>query len=165
MYMHSFVKLAGSSPAGWYAPVELGDDAPHYISFAIPVGSDGRFGDAYTCEVVSIRGDRRSVEPYSLVKVGQDSFVLELPAGFKLWFTTSATVKGARLPYVGKLKHQDFDHDFIEIEPENQTAMDRLCDEHGLFVIGCDPIQHYSGLPSQAIAQADNSFRVSEHNT
>jgi hypothetical protein len=50
------------------------------------------------------------------------------------------------LPYVGRLKHQDFACALAEIEPEDSAKLDLLCEDKQTFLIGCDPFSHYSGL-------------------
>lgn len=145
MYVHSLVKPNDSKPAGWYAPLELGDDSPIYVSFALPLEAGNRLADAYQCEVVQIDGTRRSVTTHRLVKSGEDAFVLKLPDRGDVWFTLQSGAAGIRLPYAGKLQHADFSNPLVEIEPADQAVMDRLCNEHGLFVVGCDPFKHYTG--------------------
>jgi hypothetical protein len=142
-FVHSLVRIKNGAKAGWCTPVELGEAAPHYISFVIPV--DDGADDSYACEVVRIDGDEREVVVYKLVKEGRDSFLLRVDKA-ELWFTVRpVSQKERRLPYVGKLKHADFASLFTEIEPEEPSALDRLYEDEGVLVVGCDPVTHYLG--------------------
>ena len=143
-FVHSLVKTKRGDQIGWCAPVELGEAAPHSISFVIPI--DDGADDRYTCEVVKGDGDQRIVIHHELIKEGRDSFFLGIgEAG--LWFAVRAASKREpRLPYVGKLKHPDFTSPFAEIEPEEPSRLDRLCEDNGMIIIGCDPFTRYSGI-------------------
>lgn len=145
MFVHSLVKASRRDAIGWRTPAELGEATPHYVSFVVPVGSDGRLADAYACEVVKLGKQERTIEKYKLTRGGKSTFKLELPKGFAIWFT----IRSDRLPYIGTLKHSDFDHELAEIEPEEPSQLDRLCQETGMFVIGCDP-QNYEGISQES---------------
>jgi hypothetical protein len=138
MFVHSLVRASRRDEIGWRTPAELGEATPHYVSFVVPIGSDGRLADAYACEVVKLGKQGRTIEKYNLTRGGKSTFKLELPKDFTLWFT----IRSRRLPYVGTLKHNDFDHVLAEIEPSEPSQLDRLCEEAGMFIIGCDP-QNY----------------------
>src|SRR5262249_13386810 len=141
-FVHSLVKTQKGEKVGWCAPIELGESAPHYISFVIPV--DEEMDDRYACEVRG--GDQRMIVAHEMIRTGKDSFFLDI-GDARLWFTVRpASTKGPRLPYVGQLKHADFTSWFAEIEPEDVSRLDRLCDDENLIVIGCDPFNHYSNV-------------------
>ena len=53
------------------------------------------------------------------------------------FFVKPAVKSARRLPYVGTLKHPDFQFLFTEIEAEDPAALDDLCDKHHTFVMGC----------------------------
>jgi hypothetical protein len=149
-FVHSLVKSPNSDKKGWCAPVELGEAAPHYISFVVPVDEKGRFFDAYSCEVVTTRNQHKTITTHELFSKGNDSFLLHVN-GSQFWFIVKPTVKSARrLPYVGRLTHPDFQFLFTEIEPEEPAALDDLCDKDHTFVMGCDPFTHYSGIRKHA---------------
>lgn len=145
-FVHSLVKVDVHGKTGWCAPAELGEAAPHYISFVIPVDGSGNFLPRYTCEMITTAGKRKSVASRELVKEGEDTFVLRLGSR-EFWFAaTPGPKEGHRLPYVGKLRHQDFEFPLTEIEPEEPNKLDRLYDEEDTFVIGCEAFTHYSGI-------------------
>jgi hypothetical protein len=142
-FVHSLVKVEHDGKRGWLAPVELGEAAPHYVSFAIPF--DNRPDDKYTCEAVRIRKDERVIEPLPMIREGNDSFFLAVD-DVEVWYVVrSGTKEDRQLPYLGKLKHPDFDLLFGEIEPEDPSVLDRLLLENGVSILGCDPFRHYSG--------------------
>ena len=151
-FVHSLVKTRENGRIGWCAPVELGEAAPHYISFVIPL--DDGTGERYTCEVIRMDGDGKLVVAHEMVKAGRDSFVL--PVGdVRLWFTIGPSSKdGRRLPYVGRLKHADFTCLFTEIQPEEPSRLDRLREVENLIVVGCDPFTRYSGIEALVQRQA-----------
>ena len=150
MFLHTFVKATRKNTLGWCAPVEMEDDVSQYVSYVIPLNQDDEMESVYSCEVVKILGQERILHSQSIVRVSQDSLMLELPQGFKHWFTVRPISKSERrLPYLGCLEHEDFSHKFTEIEPEDIRELDRLCHDEGLFIIGCDPFQHYVGLPER----------------
>ncbi|MGH7193216.1 MAG: hypothetical protein ACREJM_06730 [Candidatus Saccharimonadales bacterium] len=87
---------------------------------------------------------------HQLVKAGDDSFRLSLD-GDDIWFVVRPPQKGNRhSPYLGKLRHPDFNCLLVEIEPAAQAALDHLCEQTGEFVIGCDPFLHYEGVERPA---------------
>jgi hypothetical protein len=144
-FVHSLVKApASGKKAGWVAPVELGEDAPHYISFVIPLDDDLRFFNKYKCEIIMAKKDERILESRELIKNGTDSFSLRL-SEVDFWFTVRPSPKREyRLPYVGKLGHEDFKRLFIEIEPEDPASLDTLFEKENAFIIGCEPFVHYT---------------------
>lgn len=145
MFVHSLVRSRYKGRHGWRAPVELGDATPHYISYVIPLDDRGELGDEYTCEVVVIAGEGRMLQSRNLVRTGIDTFLLGISPDSKLWFHVRPIHKNAgKLPYVGTLHHDDFNLRFIEIEPDDVSQIDRLCEDQGVFIVGCDPEQHYS---------------------
>lgn len=145
MFVHSLVRSEQNGERGWRAPVELGEDAPHYISYVIPLDDNGELGEEYTCEVALIAGERRTLQSMKLIKAGIDAFLLEVSRASRLWFHVRPIRKDEqRLPYVGRLHHDDFHSKLIEIEPDDISRLDQLCEEQGVFIIGCDPEQHYS---------------------
>jgi len=147
-FVHSLVKTEVRGKTGWCAPAELGEAAPHYISFVIPVDAQGDFLPRYTCETITSEGKGKKKVSHELVREGKDSLVLRL-GKLEFWFTASPVRKEERrLPYVGKLRHEDFGHLFTEIEPEKPESLDRLYEEEDTFVIGCDAFTHYSGIKS-----------------
>jgi len=146
-FVHSLVRspLAGGK-RGWCAPVELGEAAPHYVSFVVPVADNGQFFGSYSCEAVKVDNGVKTITTHELASEGQDSFLLHLD-GEGFWFIVKPAVKSARrLPYVGRLRHPDFRFLFTEIEPENPADLDNLWNERHVFVMGCDPFTHYSGI-------------------
>src|SRR5438128_1452928 len=144
-FVHGLVKAEPKGRNGWVAPIEMGEAAPHYVSFLIPVVG-AAFLDIYTCEVVSSANGDKTTAAHDLVREGDDSFVLHLPQG-DIWFNVRAMPKDElRLPYVGRLTHQDFSCKLTEIEPENPEILDQLFEKHRVFVIGCDPFEHYAGV-------------------
>ena len=102
-FMHSLVRAEPKWKKGWCARVELGDAAPHYVSFVLPLGEDGGFFREYTCETVTVKKDgSKKIGSHSLVRQGEDSFLLHLGA-CDLWFTVRAVPnKDRRLSYVGR---------------------------------------------------------------
>jgi hypothetical protein len=148
-FVHSLVKTKVKEKTGWCAPIELGEDAPHYISFVIPLDDRGDFFLEYTCETITFdKEGATKIDAHEFVRQGKDSFVLRL-GQLNLWFTVRAVPRENRhLPYVGKLGHADFASLFTEIEPEQPKKLDQLYNEDGFtFVIGCDAFIHYTGIP------------------
>jgi hypothetical protein len=146
-FVHSLVRFQEGEKRGWCAPMELGEAAPHYVSFVVPVGD--KLDERYTCELVRAREGEREIIPIELVREGKDSFCLTFD-GTEVWFVVRPVSRqDRRLPYVGKLGHPDFALQFVEIEPENHAALDRLFLECGVGVLGCDPFSHYRGVRKQ----------------
>ena len=80
-FLHSLVRAEPKRKKGWWAPVELGDAAPHYVSFVLPLDEDGVFFREYTCETVTVKKDgSKKIDTHTLVRQGDDSFVLHLAA-------------------------------------------------------------------------------------
>ena len=105
-----------------------------------------RADDRYLCEVVRITESGRIVNAHEMVKEGKDSFLLRL-GELGLWFTARASSRnGGRLPYVGRLVHPDFSSLLTEIEPEDPSRLDQLCETEDIIVVGCDPFTRYSGI-------------------
>jgi len=149
-FVHSLARSTQADRQGWCAPVELGESAPHYISFVIPVDERGVFFSAYSCEAVKTRNKVKSITLYELSPQGVDSFLLRLE-GKVFWFVVKPVLKpDQRLPYVGKLQHPDFRFLFTEIEPEEPDKLDDLCNREHTFIMGCDPFTHYSGIEKRA---------------
>jgi hypothetical protein len=149
-FVHTLVRSPKSDRMGWCAPVDLGEESPHYVSFVVPVDGRGRFFDAYSCEVVTIHDGRKSIATHEFSSEGNDAFLLRL-AGREFWFHAKPAVKSQRrLPYVGRLRHPDFGLLFTEIEPERLEELDELCEKGHVFIIGCEPYEHYSGLQRHA---------------
>jgi hypothetical protein len=145
-FVHSLAKTKKNGKTGWCAPIELGESAPNYISFVIPVDERSGLFNEYACEVIKIRQRDKKVLTYRLVKKGEDSFVLDLDSQ-EMWFHIRPQSKqDQRLPYVGKLDHADFGLTFREIEPEDAKGLDQLGEAEGTFIIGCDPFTHYLGI-------------------
>jgi hypothetical protein len=146
-FVHSLVKATVKGKKGWCAPAELGEAAPHYVSFVVPLTSAGEFFHEYTCEIVrTLEQGSKTIEAYELLPQGRDCFLLSID-DVEFWFTLRTVPKGdRRLPYVGKLRHPDFAFLFTEIEPEDQKRLDKLYDDDNIFVIGCEPFTHYLGI-------------------
>jgi hypothetical protein len=145
-FVHSLVRSKKGDAQGWYAPVELGEAAPHYISFVVPVDERGAFFSIYSCEAVTARNKKKIITLHELSAQGNESFLLRVE-GKDLWFVVKPASKPARqLPYIGKLKHPDFRFHFTEIEPEDSDKLDDLCDNEHTFIMGWDPFSHYSGI-------------------
>ena len=145
-FVHSLARSTKADKQGWCAPVELGESAPHYISFVIPVDEKGAFFGTYLCEAVTTRNKEKRLTLHELSAQGEDSFLLRVD-GKDLWFVVKPVLKAVRrLPYVGKLKHPDFRFLFTEIEPAELDKLDDLCDREHTFIMGCDPFTHYSGI-------------------
>lgn len=145
-FVHSLVRAEGSDKPGWCAPVELGEAAPHYVSFVVPIDENREFLSRYTCETVLVAGEEKRRQTHELLFRGQGSFVLPL-GGNEIWFALRPVAnRERRLPYVGKLIHADFERLLTEIEPEEPRLLDRLYDEQNTFVIGCEPFSHYAGI-------------------
>jgi hypothetical protein len=145
-FVHSLVRTYENDKSGWCAPVELGEDSPHYVSFVVPLDDEKRLSSEYECELFETHQDRQTIESRHLIKKGLDSFVLEL-AESVLWFVLRPCPQDVlRLPYVGKLKHDDFTQLFIEIQPEDPDALDVLFEQKGIVVVGCEPFTHYRGI-------------------
>lgn len=145
-FVHSLVRTTIAGKAGWCAPVELGESAPHYVSFAIPVNEEGAFFDAYSCETITGRNKQKSPTLHQLSTSGEDSFLLRL-ADKNFWFVVKPALRVARrTPYLGKLEHPDFKFLFTEIEPEDPDKLDDLFDDEHTFIMGCDPFTNYVGI-------------------
>ena len=145
-FVHSFVKSTKADKQGWCAPVELGEAAPHYISFVVPVDERGAFFSTYSCEAVTTCNKEKRIALHELSARGKDSFLLHIE-GKDFWFVVKPALKAARrLPYIGKLKHPDFELLFTEIELEEPDRLDDLCTANHTFVMGCDPFTHYAGI-------------------
>jgi hypothetical protein len=148
-FVHGLVRAQENERKGWCAPAELGEAAPHYISFVLPLDENGRFLPSYTCEVVNTHDGIKEIKSQELVKHGADSFVLRL-GEFEIWFAARPVSKDERLPYVGGLKHDDFQRLLTEIELEDPKKLDSLFETEGTFVIGCEPFAHYDGIEELA---------------
>jgi hypothetical protein len=148
-FVHGLVRAEENRKKGWLAPAELGEAAPHYVSFALPLDENGRFFQSYTCEVINTRDGVKEVQLHQLIKHGTDSFVLRI-GNLEIWFAVRPVSKDERLPYVGKLKHDDFERLFTEIELEEPSKLDRLFETEGTFIIGCEPFAHYDGIEELA---------------
>ena len=145
-FVHSLVKAEVNGKTGWCAPVELGEAAPHYVSFVIPVDDSSGFFHEYTCETITAEERAKRIESHGLVRQGEDSFVLRL-GKLELWFIVRPVPKEERrLPYVGQLAHPDFTFLLTEIEPEEPERLDRLYEENDTFVVGCEAFTHYLGI-------------------
>jgi hypothetical protein len=146
-YVHSLVQIRKDEKKGWCAPAEMGEQAPHYVNFAIPVGD--RPDDRYTCEFVRAHENQREIIAKDLIKEGRDSFFLTFGSA-EIWFVIRPVAREDRsLPYLGRLTHPDFAVPFVEIEPENPAVLDQLFLEQGVGILGCDPFTHYAGLIKQ----------------
>jgi len=145
-FVHSLVKRKIDDKTGWCAPAELGESTDQYLSFVIPVAEGNHLFDEYTCEAVRIgKPDTRTVVTCVMTKEGKDTFLLNVNTT-QLWFVVRSGRKQVpALPYIGKLKHPDFAYALTEIEPEDPSALDKLCEDEDTFLIGCDPLIHYSG--------------------
>jgi hypothetical protein len=149
-FVHSLARSANVDKQGWCAPVELGELAPHYISFVIPVDEKGAFFSTYSCEAVTTHNKEKRITLHELSAQGEDSFRLRVN-GEDFWFVVKPVLKTARrLPYVGQLKHPDFRFLFTEIEPAELDKLDDLFDREHTFIMGCDAFTHYSGVKKRA---------------
>lgn len=156
-YLHSLVRSEMTDAKGWFAPVEVGEAAPHYVSFVVPVDRDSNFFEAYTCESVTAGKKSKRIERHRLELAGSEAFLLNIH-GMRIWFVVKPVSKDVRrLPYIGRLEHPDFDLKFAEIEPENSAILDELFDEHRVFVMGCDPFTNYSGLKAELTVSQSRS--------
>jgi hypothetical protein len=145
-FVHSLAKVEDGERIGWCAPLELGEAAPHYIGFVVPV--EDRAADLYFCEVVRISRGGRVIDTHEIVREGKDAFLLNVGA-MRLWFTARpSSSREGPLPYVGRLKHPDFSCLLAEIEPEDPSRLDQLCESEDIIVVGCDPFTRYSGIES-----------------
>jgi hypothetical protein len=144
-FVHGLVRALESGMKGWVAPADLGEAAPHYISFVLPLEENGDFFHSYACEVVNTHDGVKEIQTHELVKHGPDSFVLRV-GKLEVWFAVRPVSKDERLPYVGKLKHEDFDRLLTEVELEEPIKLDRLFETEGTFVIGCEPFAHNQGI-------------------
>ncbi len=145
-FVHSLVRAETSDKPGWCAPAELGEGAPHYVSFVVPIDGNREFLPSYTCETVVAVAEQKRHELHELLYQGQDSFLLRLGSR-EIWFAVRPVSKAERrLPYVGRLRHEDFECLLTEIEPDEPRMLDRLYDEENTFIIGCEPFSHYLGI-------------------
>ncbi len=145
-FLHSLVKTQGNRTKGWCAPAELGEAAPHYVSFVIPVDEKGCFFHTYSCETITTIERTKRIDSHDLVRHGKESFVLRLDER-EVWFAIRPVPRDdRRLPYVGKLKHADFQYSFAEIEPADPDKLDKLYEDEDTFIIGCEPFSHYAGI-------------------
>jgi hypothetical protein len=143
-FVHSLAKVEDGERIGWCAPVELGESAPHYIGLVVPM--EARADDRYICEVVRITCGGRVIDTLEIVREGEDAFLLNV-GQTRLWFTARPSSSGGGpLPYVGCLEHPDFSSLFAEIEPEDPSRLDQLCESEDIIVVGCDPFTRYSGI-------------------
>ena len=153
-HVHCLVPSLIDGEKGWCAPLELGEQSPHYVSFVVPVNDTGDFHERYTCEVVAVGPGGKSIRVLELAFQGKDLFLLQVE-GASLWFHVKPPAKPLRRhPYLGELQHDDFRHLLVEIEPEDPAKLDQLLDEHHSFVIGCDAFSHYSGIERLALSTA-----------
>jgi hypothetical protein len=152
MYVHSLVKVKSRKETGWRAPVELGEKTPQHVSYVIPMDPDRPPPpQPYTCEIVRATAGAGRLSTFELVPAGPNSFTLQVDDASRLWFQVRP-VSDRMLPYVGELIHDDFRFPLVEIEPEDPAALDALCNERGLFIIGCDP-SHYGAGSSRINGQ------------
>lgn len=159
-FVHSLVITNTDNQVGWCAPAELGEVAAHGVAFVIPVNENGELHDSYTCETVKgLGGDEPVTESHQLVKAGGNSFHLSLEHGDITFVVRPSQKSNRHLPYSGKLRHPDFEYLLVEIEPQEQAALDRLCEETGEFIIGCDPFLHYGGVEHPAPSAALSGHR------
>lgn len=148
-YLHGLVRADSDRRKGWCAPAELGEAAPHYISFVLPLDHGGHFFQSYKCDVVIAHDGFKEIQTHELNKHGSDSFMLVV-GDLEIWFAVRPVSKDERLPYIGALKHADFDRLMTEIEMEEPGKLDRLFEQRGIFVVGCDPFAHYEGIAELA---------------
>jgi hypothetical protein len=47
---------------------------------------------------------------------------------------------------MGCLEHLDFSSLLAEIESEDPSRLDQLCESEDIIVVGCDPFTRYSGI-------------------
>ncbi len=150
-FVHSLVRSPNAKKRGWCAPLELGEAAPHYVSFVVPVNEEKQFFATYSCEVVKVRDRDKLITPYEMALKGRDAFLLSIGER-QYWFIVRPTWKSTvHLPYIGKLKHPDFQFLFTEIEPEDPDKLDNLFSTDQTFIMGCDPYSHYEGIKEREI--------------
>jgi len=124
----------------------MGEGAPHYVSFVIPVDDQRGFFPEYICETITAEDDEKRIASHRLVAQGEDSFLLRLGKR-EFWFNVRPGPKAERHGrYLGRLQHADFALLLTEIEPEDLDQLDMLYEEENTFVIGCEPFAHYSGI-------------------
>jgi hypothetical protein len=156
-FVHSLVKTQNGERVGWCAPIELGESSPHDISFVIPI--DDAMDDRYLCEISRGEGDRRFLVARELIRGEGDSFFLDVEE-LRLWFTARTSSKKDRpLPYIGKLKHADFTSRFAEIALQDASSLDRLYQDDGGIIVGCDPFAHYSGIETLMQTNARSNLK------
>lgn len=144
-YLHSLCRKNMGNRTGWYAPAELGDSqqAPGYV---IPTDETGSAFGHYLVEIrVSVPGRMPEWSDCRLIRIGRREFLLGLGDGIRFRerrvFPTHRT-----LAYMGKFGHPDFAHPLLEVEPESPDQTERLFNEKGMIIIGCDPFRHYDGI-------------------
>lgn len=142
-FVHSLAKLEAHGRCGWFAPVELGEDAPHDISFVIPM--DIRADERYECEIVLMGRAGGRVVSCELLAHGVDSFLLRIGDRELRFSVASSGERRIQLPYIGRLSHPDFSSSLVEIVPEDPGQLDDLCDREKIVVVGCDPFTRYAG--------------------
>src|SRR4051812_8031027 len=104
-FVHSLVKAEVNARTGWCAPIEVGEAAPHYVSFVVPVDERAGFFQEYRCETITGEKGLKTIESRDFLRRGPDSFVLRV-GQVDLWFAVrTASREDRRLPYVGELGH------------------------------------------------------------
>lgn len=142
-FVHSLAKLEAGGRCGWCAPVELGEDAPHEISFVIPMAV--RADESYECEIVRMGPAGGRVVACELLAHGVDSFLLRIGDRELHFSVASSGKRRIQLPYIGRLSHPDFTSPLVEIVPEDPGQLDDLCDRENIIVVGCDLFTRYAG--------------------
>lgn len=159
--LHSLILVKTGRQMGWMAPAECDEDMSHYVAYVIPLDENGVPFECYECETIRTGNSNNTTAAASLLTKGQGQYSVRI-ADTDVWFHDKPGVDGKKLPYVGQLEHADFSRLMIEIIPEEPRQLDRLCEDAGVYIIGCDPFSHYrkDGEPLSHLKSTDKSSLV-----
>lgn len=129
-----------SLDTGWVAHVELPQEVSSKGCFVVPL-QNGGFANEYHVDIAKYLGDgqRSNTETLKIVLV-KNVFILNIADCF-----ITFKAKRIRKSYTGRLAHPDFSSLLVEIEP-NSKDLDKLLEETGYVLIGCDPWNNYGGI-------------------
>lgn len=129
----SFVHFMVQRPNGWVTASEADGAGGHYV---VPI-KDGELQETYQIEITQYLGAGQRT-PKQTIEVTQKDGIFSLQiAGQKIEFHKLKRIQ----KYVGKFNHGDFADDLVEIDID-PTILDKLLDETGYVLIGCEPANY-----------------------